>query len=617
MVSKDQINKSEIRSRTRTSSFDDSLQDTTMMNTEAVQTIPNLPLQIPEMVVIGSEPQPKKLSLIQILLLNAVVCGVEICACAGFTYIPPMLLKTGYTEENMSIILGLGPLLGFFLVPVIGRASDRCKSSLGRRRPFILWLSFLLLISLLLIPYSDKICNHIFGPGPLTKSLGVLLLTLAVILLDFTSQACLNPCEALLSDASKDTDQYERVFIVYSLMVSLGGFIGYLITAIDWNYTSVGAVFKSQERTVFTMLIILFSILLLATMFAAKEKPFTSRDIDLVSTTIPGKTDTLIEVSSNNGAESGYDTNGSENGNIVTEPLVEKPQNGSINYSPKRMARNGFLSIPRVLLKYLLTCKLVSAALNLLRLVWINILEKLPEPFQKLCDIPHVLRHLTLAHFCSWTAVMGFNLFFTDFVGNAVYAGNPNAPEDSLLRNRFDEGVRMGSWGLLLHCITSAVYALFIERLVSRYGCKLTYTFGMTSFIFAMFGMVLVKNVIFVNLMASMTGIAYATVTTIPYILVSKYHNEKEVYFADVNKSSGVVPVRGIATDMAMLDSAYFLSQVVLSCIMGYIVYMTGSVLSYMATAGVMGILSLFFIQNIITCKQELAGNSFTHDVFN
>jgi Na+/melibiose symporter-like transporter len=87
----------------------------------------------------------------------------------------------------------------------------------------------------------------------------------------------------------------------------------------------------------------------------------------------------------------------------------------------------------------------------------------------------------------------------------------------------------MGSWGLLLHCITSALYAVFVEKLVARFGCKLTYTFGMTSFIFAMFGMVLVQNVIFVNIMAGVTGFAYATVLTIPFILVSKYHSEKEV----------------------------------------------------------------------------------------
>lgn len=592
--------KCEVRSRART------ISNNTME--ENVQLLPTMPLPSPEMIVYGSDPKPAKLSLIKILLLNAVVCGVEICACSGFTYIPPMLLKSGYTEENMSIILGLGPLLGFLLVPMIGRASDRCRSRIGRRRPFILGLSSLLMTSLLIIPYNDKICEYIFGPGTVAKSFSLLLLTSGVVLLDFTSQACLTPCEALLSDISRETGQQQRVFIVYSLMVSTGGFLGYLVTAIDWKSTKIGIYFRTQERTVFSILTMLFCVLLLATILAAKEKQIFMKESE------GPPTDTLLEISSN-GGESGYDTNGSENGNVMTdlEPQEQKERTSErspFKYNAKRTAFSRVLSLPKSWLRFFLTFRFLNATVNLLHLVWVSVYEKLPEPFQRLCDIPHVLRHLALAHFCSWTAIMGFNLFFTDFVGNAVYEGNPNAPEDSYMRNRFDEGVRMGSWGLLLHCITSAVYALFVEKLVSRFGCKLTYTFGMTSFIFAMFGMVLVQNVIFVNLMAALTGFAYATVLTIPFILVSKYHSEKEVYFSDVmpkvKSPLTPAPVRGIATDIATLDSAYFLSQVILSCLMGYIVYMTGSVLSYMVTAGVMGVLSIYFIQNIVTCEQEM-----------
>ena len=81
-----------------------------------------------------------------------------------------------------------------------------------------------------------------------------------------------------------------------------------------------------------------------------------------------------------------------------------------------------------------------------------------------------------------------------------------------------------------------------------------------------------------------------------------------QVFFYDVVQpsSSRQLPPRGIGTDMATLDSAYFLSQVILSGIMGYIVYMTGSVLSYMVTAGVMGILSCFIIQKVVVNKQEV-----------
>lgn len=454
----------------------------------------------------------KPLTLLQIFLLNAVVSGVEICACAGFTYIPPMLLKHGYTEENMSIILGLGPLLGFFLVPLIGRASDRCQSKMGRRRPFILVLSFALILSLIVIPYSDSICNHIFGKSNIAKSFSLTLLTIGVVMLDFTSQACLTPCEALLSDTSKETDQHGRVFIIYSLMVSLGGFMGYLITALNWNSWSFGTYFGNQERTVFSLLTLLFTILLSATVIVAQEKPLNS----VISEIKLPLTSSATKLSIGNGSiEIGLTENG-----IVLDPGIPRTPSSNSLLLGRSPSKSVFSKV---------YCHLITACLNIFRLFWVNLHEKLPEPVQRLCEIPLVLRHLALAHFCSWTAIMGFNLFYTDFVGNAVYQGNPNAPEDSYLRNRFDEGVRMGSWGLLLHCITSAVHALFVEKFVEKYGCKRTYLAGMISFSCAMLGMVCVRNIAFVSIMAAFTGFGYATVTTIPFILVTKYHKEKEV----------------------------------------------------------------------------------------
>ena len=486
------------------------------MNAETVRMIPEEKVVIQDFS--GSPVKPKTLTLLHIFLLNAVVCGVEICACAGFTFIPPMLLKSGYTEENMSIILGLGPLLGFFLVPLIGRASDQCQSSMGRRRPFILVISLVLLISLIVIPYGDTFCKYFFGKVDFAKSVSLLLLTLSVVLLDFTSQACLTPCEALLSDASKDTDQHERVFIVYSLMVSLGGFIGYLITALDWNTMHLGTYFGNQEKTVFSLLTVIFTVLMFATVFVARETPYVS-ELKL----IPSLSDTKLL------KDSGSRDNLllAENGILPEHMSPERSQGTKASRTRNTPIISYFLKFN--FLKYLVSCKLIAAVINLFYLLWMIIVERLPEPIKRLCEVPYVLRYLALAHFCSWTAVMGFNLFYTDYVGNAVYQGNPNAPEDSYLRDRFDEGVRMGSWGLLLHCITSATYALLVERFVERYGCKKTYMAGMVSFSCAMFGMVCVRHIVFVNIMAALTGFGYATVTTIPFILVTKYHNEKEV----------------------------------------------------------------------------------------
>ncbi|XP_033753642.1 solute carrier family 45 member 3-like [Pecten maximus] len=566
-----------------------------------------------------NSPNRRSLTLTQIVLLNAVVCGVEVCACSGFTYIPPMLLKAGYTEENMSIILGMGPLLGFFFVPIIGRASDRCRSQHGRRRPFILFLSILIMFSLFMIPYGDYFSTTFLGNTPLSKSVSLIILTVSVVMLDFTSQACLTPCEALLSDASKGTTQKDRVFMVYSQMVSLGGFLGYLITAIDWSNTFIGSYFGTQERSVFTLLIILFSFLLTATILVAQEQPLSVSEEADTENLIPKEESATVSVTVGNGGafESGYESSGSDDSQQSSSP-----------YSAGRAGRNRkchkkkttfFLNPLKGLFVIIspLLCvgrlRIFRYFYNLGRFLWLNIYDRLPESLRRLFDVPIVLQKLAMANFCSWTAVMGFNLFFTDFVGQAVYQGNPNAPENSYLRNRYDEGVRMGSWGLLFHCITSTSYAFFIEGLVEKYGTRKTYLSGMLVFSVSMLGMVLYKHIIFVNLMASLTGFAYATLTTIPFILITKYHSNKEIYFADtVTRSpfgltgSQVMSTRGIATDMGTLDSAYFLSQVVLSAVMGYIVHMTGTVISYMMTAGAMGVISCFLIQQIVTSKQDM-----------
>jgi len=58
--------------------------------------------------------------------------------------------------------------------------------------------------------------------------------------------------------------------------------------------------------------------------------------------------------------------------------------------------------------------------------------------------------------------------------------------------------------------------------------------------------------------------------------------------------------------DMATLDSAYFLSQVLLSAVMGYVVHVTGTVLAYIICAGSMGAVACACITRIITNKMQM-----------
>ena len=68
----------------------------------------------------------------------------------------------GVLHEHMTLIWCLSPLIGFFLTPIMGSLSDRCKSNLGRRRPFIILLSIGVIFGkyLLLLLYDTKCCQQ-------------------------------------------------------------------------------------------------------------------------------------------------------------------------------------------------------------------------------------------------------------------------------------------------------------------------------------------------------------------------------------------------------------------------------------------------------------------------
>jgi MFS family permease len=100
--------------------------------------------------------------LFHLFTITSLVCGLEFCTASAFTYIPPILLKAGISESLMTWLMGCGPLLGFLLCPVVGHASDRCRSRFGKRRPFILGFCLTIIFCLILIPQSEAIGKQKF-----------------------------------------------------------------------------------------------------------------------------------------------------------------------------------------------------------------------------------------------------------------------------------------------------------------------------------------------------------------------------------------------------------------------------------------------------------------------
>ena len=101
------------------------------------------------------------------------------------------------------------------------------------------------------------------------------VITFAVILLDYTSQAAINPCESLMADVLRSASQSDTGFMIYSAMLSMGSCIGYLLSAVDWQAVSQTTLWSS-EQTAIIIVLILFNITLFVTLCSANERPLRS-----------------------------------------------------------------------------------------------------------------------------------------------------------------------------------------------------------------------------------------------------------------------------------------------------------------------------------------------------
>ncbi|MEQ2277612.1 hypothetical protein XENORESO_005210 [Xenotaenia resolanae] len=554
----------------------------------------------------------------RLILLNSLTCGLEICVAAGITYVPPLLLEAGVEERYMTMVLGIGPVLGLLFIPLIGSASDQCNSSYGRRRPFIWLLSLGVLLALFIIPKADVLAAHLYR-GERTLQVGFLIL--GVGLLDFCGQVCFTPLEALLSDLYREEEDCSQAFAMFSFMVSVGGCVGYLLPAVDWSRSLLSVYLGGQAECLFSLLILIFVTSVIITMKVSEETSCAS--------------------SSPTGS-------------------------GSFLESSTGMMEAGRCGLPRSCF-YLLRCKLrllkAGPLLCLLRTCW----TMTPAIFWSYCHIPRVMRQLCMAQLCSWMAVMSFMLFYTDFVGEGLYDGVPSALPGTMSRQRYDEGIRIGSLGLFLQCATSTFFSLVMSRLVRRFGSRWVYLSSMVSFTVSALVICLSKSVVLVTTMAALTGFAYATLQTLPYTLTCHYHKEKEVYMPKgITKSmhtngmtylspaleeEGVqnhqtapykhpllsqdgyeyFPIqqspngslhcsggpeqdeaepgyekRGVGLDFAILDSTFLLSQVIPTLFMGTIVQFAQSVTAYIASSAIFGAVAIYLASHIVFDQKDL-----------
>ncbi|XP_021099054.1 proton-associated sugar transporter A isoform X1 [Heterocephalus glaber] len=242
-----------------------------------------------------------------------------------------------------------------------------------------------------------------------------------------------------------------------------------------------------------------------------------------------------------------------------------------------------------------------------------------------ICHMPKALRNLCVNHFLGWLSFEGMLLFYTDFMGEVVFQGDPKAPHSSEEYQRYSSGVTMGCWGMCIYAFSAALYSGLSQRprsqgwrrspathcppacppaalLEKLEGCLSTRTLYFIAYL--AFGLgtglaTLSRNLYVILSLCTTYGVLFSTLCTLPYSLLCDYYQSKAFAGSGTDGSR-----RGMGMDISLLSCQYFLAQILVSLVLGPLTLAVGSASGVMYFSSLMSFLgcvysSLFVIYEI------------------
>ncbi|XP_078094658.1 proton-associated sugar transporter A isoform X2 [Mustelus asterias] len=219
--------------------------------------------------------------------------------------------------------------------------------------------------------------------------------------------------------------------------------------------------------------------------------------------------------------------------------------------------------------------------------------------FSSICQMPKPLRNLCVNHFLGWLSFEGMLLFYTDFMGEVVYGGDPKAPHDSEAFRNYNTGVSVGCWGMCVYAFSAAFYSALLEKLEEHFSIRTLYFFGYLSFGIGTGIATLSRNSYVLLSLCVTYGVLFSSLCTLPYSLLCEYYQSKKFVGPNVNGTK-----RGMGVDISLLSCQYFLAQIIVSIVMGPLTSVVGSangVMYFASLTSFIGCLysSLFVIYEI------------------
>lgn len=179
--------------------------------------------------------------------------------------VPKILTTTfGIGETYSGIIMALDNILALFLLPIFGSLSDKCKSPLGRRRPFILFGTIAAVVLMMGLPLLDN--SYYANPSPTKIVLFIINLGLLLIAMGtFRS-----PAVALMPDVTPKPLRSKGNAVI-NLMGAIGGVLYLIITSVLYSKSRTDSLEHINYLPIFIIVGVIMLISLLIVMLGVNE----------------------------------------------------------------------------------------------------------------------------------------------------------------------------------------------------------------------------------------------------------------------------------------------------------------------------------------------------------
>ncbi|XP_057564039.1 membrane-associated transporter protein [Hippopotamus amphibius kiboko] len=498
--------------------------------------------------------EPPKRPTGSLVMHSMAMFGREFCYAVEAAYVTPVLLSVGLPRSLYSMVWLLSPILGFLLQPVVGSASDHCRARWGRRRPYILTLGVLMLLGMAMYLNGDAVVSALIA-DPRRKPIWAISITMiGVVLFDFAADFTDGPIKAYLFDVCTYEDK-ERGLHYHALFTGLGGALGYLLGAIDWAPLALGRLLGTEFQVMFFFSSLVLTLCFILHLCSIPEAPLR----DVAKDIPPQQAPQDLALSSDRMYQYGS---------------IEKVKNGYVNLELTLQGEKNKNPAEQT--------QRTMAVKSLLR---------------ALMNMPSHYRCLCISHLIGWTAFLSNMLFFTDFMGQIVYHGDPYSAHNSTEFLIYQRGVEVGCWGLCINSVFSSLYSYFQKALVPYIGLKGLYFMGYLLFGLGTGFIGLFPNVYSTLVMCTLFGVMSSTLYTVPFNLITVYHlKEQEEQRLKAQGGGPDDSERGQGLDCAALTCVVQLAQILVGGGLGFLVNTAGSVVVVVITASAVALVGCCFV---------------------